>query len=241
MRLPFLSVGILFFFSIFLTPPAHGQSPLDTPLNYALHQYHSYLNPETSFYRGNQYAVYDFQLKKGHPYFDEKRMYNGQVWYDGILYEKVSLALDLVQGTLITNDPYDFYKIVLFTGLVDSFTLEEHFFIHLKDSLNPSAPRNGFYEQLYRGRVLLLKREHKVIEQDLSSVQEGVQHYISHTVSYYLKNGTVYYPVNNERELLYALKDRNKEVKKFIRSQKLSVKKDKENSLIKALAWYDKN
>ena len=122
---------------------------------------------------------------------------------------------------------------------IDRFTIENHVFIHLTDSLNPTAPRYGYYEQLYKGRISLLKKEKKTIGEDLSVPSLGVQKFIVHTVSYYLRIGNIYYPVNNKRSLLNALKDRSKEVRKFIRKNDLSVRNDKENTLLKVTAWYN--
>jgi hypothetical protein len=45
--------------------------------------------------------------------------------------------------------------------------------------------------------------------------------------------------VNNNRSLFNILKDKKKDLKKFIRSQQLSMRKDRENTLIKVTAWYD--
>jgi hypothetical protein len=51
--------------------------------------------------------------------------------------------------------------------------------------------------------------------------------------------GKVYHTVNNNKSLLYVLKDRKKEVRKFIRTNHLSMRRDRENTLIKVTAWYD--
>jgi hypothetical protein len=228
-----------------LIPSVHAQTIakdsliVDSAYAYALHQYHTYLDPEPALYRGGQYVDYDYQLESGHPYFGEHSMRKGTVWYNGIFYENLLLLHDLVKDLIVTNDPVNTYKIVLISDLVDRFTIEDNVFIRLRDSLNPSAPRNGFYEQLYKGRISLLKKEKKSVEDDLSSQEKGVQHYISSTVSYYLKKGAVYYSVNNKSSLLYALKDRNKEIRKFIRKNSLNIRKDKENTLLKVVAWYD--
>jgi hypothetical protein len=45
--------------------------------------------------------------------------------------------------------------------------------------------------------------------------------------------------VNNARSLSHALKDRSRDLKKFIRSHKLSMRKQREFTLIKVAAWYD--
>lgn len=205
----------------------------------ALQLYHSYLTPETGLFRGPRYMEYVHTLREGHPYFDDGHMHPGMIYYDGVLYEHLSLLYDLVKGQVVIDDPFDNYKIGLINELIDSFTSDRHIFIRLRDSLNPSQPHNGFYEQLYKGRMSLLKKEKKVVEDDLSAPAMGVQHYISHSISYYIKKGNTYYSVNNRPALLSVMKDRSKELKKFMRKNGLNVRKDKENTLLRATAWYD--
>jgi hypothetical protein len=218
-----------------------GKDSLGTGVAYAraLQLYHAYLVPETGLYRGGQYGEYAFFFKEGHPYFDENHMREGTILYNGVLYEHISLLFDLVKELVVINDPFNAYKIALINQQIDRFTIENHVFIHLTDSLNPSAPRYGYYEQLYKGRVSLLKKEKKTIGEDLSAPALGVQKFIIYAVSYYLQKGNIYYLVNNKRSLFNALKDRNKEVRKFIRKNGLSVRNDKENTLLKVTAWYN--
>ena len=119
-------------------------------LTNALKTYHNYLTPETELYRGGQYAEYTFLIAKGHPYFDIDSMIIGTVSYNGILYENVPLKYDIVKDALLTDDPYDYYKISLISEQISRFTIGQHVFIRLTDSINRTAPRVGFYEQLER-------------------------------------------------------------------------------------------
>jgi hypothetical protein len=205
----------------------------------ALKQYHDYLDPEPNLYRGGQYAEYGFLLKEGHPYFGEDRLRKGTVTYNGILYENVVLLYDEVQDLLVMPDPIKVFKIVLISNQVDRFTIEDHSFIRLMDSLNPSQPGNGYYEELYKGRITLLKKEKKTIQEDLSVPAEGVRRLIYTRISFYLKMGDVYYSVNSKKALLRRLKDSSREAKRFIRQNHLSFSDDKGNSFAKVVAWYD--
>lgn len=233
-----ISVAALLLFNL-LTVVIKAQSPekdsLATAAAYAsaVQQYHSFMTPEPGLYRGRQYVVYAYQIKDGHPYFDEGHTLNGSVLYDGMLYKDVPLQYDLVKELLVTNGPVSNYKISLFNERVDSFTMGAHIFIRLKDSLTPSAPHVGFYQQLYKGRLTLLKKERKDIQHD-----QDFNQFIEHATSYYLKKDGIYYSVNNKRSLLYALKDRNKELKRFMRKNGLKMGQEKESTLIKVSAWY---
>lgn len=219
--------------------PLSRDSLVQTANDSAIGQYHNYMTPETHLYRGDEYVTYAPQLKEGYPYFGENSKRKGMVAYDKIIYNDVYLYYDLVTGQVVINDFYDVFKIALIGQLVDSFSIENHFFIRLRDSLNPTQPRNGFYERLYSGHIQLLKKEKKTIEEDLYS-SNVVQRFIHGADSaYYLKIGNVYHPVNNKRSLQNLLQDRKKDLRKFIRTQQLSMRKDRENTLIKVTAWYD--
>jgi hypothetical protein len=211
------------------------QSAYDTALNL----YHAYLAPETGLFRGSEYGTYDIHLRDGNPYFIDKKRHPGTIVYDSVLYHDVRLQYDEVKDIVILYDFTNIFKINLFPEMVDRFTMDDHRFIRLKDSLNPNQPRNGFYEVLYKGRITLLKKEKKIIQEDLYS-SNVAQYFIEGAdTSYYLKKGNVYYPVRNTKTLVRALKDRSRDIKKFIRSNGLSMRRDKLNTLIKVSAWYD--
>ena len=211
----------------------------DPAFTFALEQYHTWLDPEPSLYRGPQYVEYDYLLKKGQPWFGDGQMHKGQIRYDSILYADLTLAYDEVTDQVVINEPYESYKIALISELISQFAIGSHLFVRLTDSLNPSAPKNGFYEQLYKGRTTLLKKEKKNIRKDESSEKEGVTQYILSNTSWYLKKGNAYYPVDNKSLVFTALRDKNKELKTYIRNNDLDLKKDKDNALIKILTWYD--
>ena len=203
----------------------------------AVQQYHASMAPETGLYRGSEYVVYAQNFKEGHPYFDKDHMRNGSVLYNGILYKDLPLVYDLVRGLVVTYAPVNAYKITLINELIDSFTIENHIFIRLKDSLNPSAPHPGYYEQIYKGRICIMKKEKKTIREQAGN--DYIEKYIDHTVSYYLIKDNTWYPVNNKRSLLHTLGDRNKEARKFMRRNDLDMSENKENTLLKIAAWYD--
>ncbi|HWK04744.1 MAG TPA: hypothetical protein VNS58_13985 [Puia sp.] len=233
--------GILLFCCLYSSIRAQstGKDSIVTQDGYynALQVYHHYLTPETRLYRGSQYVEYAYWLRDGHPFFDDGRLQKGTIFYDSILYEGILLLYDLVKEQVVISDSYDNYKLFLINEQLDHFTIQRHLFITLKDSLNPSAPRHGFYEQLYKDRITLLKKEKKVIMEDLTTGK--VEKFIDASVSYYLKKGAVYYAVNNKQSLLSALNDRHKEIKKFIRKNGLSMRHDKENTLLQVAAWYN--
>jgi hypothetical protein len=211
---------------------------LDSATALALREYHTYVNPATELYRGPEYVDYAYQIKDGHPFFEDS-LIAGSILYNGILYQHIPLLFDEVLDLVVIKDPYEVWRIGLNREHVDSFTIEDHRFIRVGDSLNPTAPRNGYYEQLYRGRIRLLKRESKSVQVQASFLNQGFEKYTLTSTSYYLKKGETYYAVNNERSLLAAIKDKSREAKRFMRSNRLRMRKDKQNTLVQVITWYD--
>ena len=110
---------------------------------------------------------------------------------------------------------------------------------NLADSTPSSAPSPGLYEQLYSGeRALLLKKEKKTVQEDPPSI-EGPNLYIAHSVSYYLRLGTIYYNFNSRQALFRVMKNKRGDLRRYLRSKGLRRKKDKEQALMAAAAWYD--
>jgi hypothetical protein len=205
----------------------------------ALTLYHTFLTPETGLYKGNEYADYAHLLRDGHPFYGEGKGKMGTISYHGIRYRDVPILYDIVYDQVVIGDYYHIFKIILTSQLIDRFTIEGHSFIRLTDSITPGMPKVGFYEELYAGRVTLIKKETKQIQEDLND-GDHAQRFIQGTdSSYWLRMGNVYYPVNHNKSLLATLRDKKKELRRFIRSNNLSMRKDRESTLIKVAAWYD--
>jgi hypothetical protein len=220
-------------------PTARDNTLTDSGYANALTLYHNFLTPESGLYKGNEYADYAHLLRDGHPFYGEGKLKTGTISYHGIRYRDVPILYDLVYDQVVIFDYYHIFKIILTGQLIDRFTIGDHSFIRLTDSISPGMPKVGFYEELYAGRITLLKKETKQIQEDLNN-GDHAQRFIEGTdSSYFLRMGNIYYPVNHNKSLLATLKDKKKELRHFIRSNNLSMRKDRENTLIKVAAWYD--
>ena len=235
----FLLLTILLCQRLRSQPAARDTVLTDSGYADALALYHDFLTPETGLFKGTEYADYAHLLRNGHPFYGEDKFKIGTISYHGVRYKNVPILYDLVYDQVIIGDYYHIFKIILTSQLIDRFTIEDHSFIRQTDSITPGLPRVGFYEELYAGRITLLKRESKQIQEDLNS-GDHAQRFIEGTdSSYWLRMGNAYYPVNHYKSLFATLKDRKKEVRRFIRSNNLSMRKNREITLIKVAAWYD--
>jgi len=207
----------------------------DTTYQTAINLYHAFLTPEQALYRGCEYIEYTPMLNEGQPYFNNWPLTPGDLVYNGMRYEHVLLQYDVVKDLLITNEPYNFFRIALYSNQVERFSIGEHHFIRLVGSAAPAG--TGFYQQLYTGRLQLLKKEKRTIEEDIAD--GSVHRKLVPSTSYFLRKDNRFYPVNNKGTLLAALSDKRKQVRQYIRSGGIQMKSDKENSLLKIIAWYD--
>ncbi|SKA13570.1 hypothetical protein [Sediminibacterium ginsengisoli] len=221
---------------------SYAQQPAADPaaVYNAVQLYHKALNPETGLYNGSQYLDYTFKLKEGIPFFRSATFTEGAIMYDGVLYEKVPMLLDLVIGSVIIKDPAAIFWIQLINEKVSWFTIGENSFVKIvADSLSGnSIMRTGFYQELYKGKLTMLKRHTKTVQEKIDQL-DGVQRYIDDSRSYYIKKDEQYYAVNSKATLLKVLKDKKSEISQYIRKQKLDLRNDKDHAFAAVAAYYD--
>ena len=100
--------------------------------------------------------------------------------------------------------------------------------------------RSGFWDRIHQGRLVLLKRERKSLNENIVIASDNVRFFIVPSVSYYFEKGGVYHPVNDKKELFDALKDRRRsEIRRVMRRSGLDWRDNKEQLLQLVAAWYD--
>jgi hypothetical protein len=246
MRFPNARFWTFLILSALATLRTEAQSFLkDSPISdsqyaAALRQYHVYVAPEVGLYRGIQYVDYDFTIQRGHPFYGLDSIRYGSVWYNGVGYDSVRMLYDLVKDQLVILDPYNVYKISLYMDRVDSFALDGHLFIRVRDSLAPPSLRFGYCEVIHQGRLVLLRQEQKFLRENLTQTSDNVRLYIDASVSYYLKKDGRYQAVKTRKGLFDFLKDRRRsDIKRIMRKSKLKWRKDREQLLQLVATWYD--
>ena len=211
-------------------------------LHNAVNLYHRFLSPENGLYDGSEYTYYiyyPYTINEGHPFFQTKDFDTGSVFYNNMLYEKVPLLFDIVHEELLINDPSHIFIIRLNTARIGWFIISGHTFVHLfSDSINHTVLNPGFYDLLYNGNTSLFKKVSKVLMENTAS-SEGIKEYIAESDEYFIKKNKQYYRIKNKKSLMLIVNSNKKEVEQFIRKNKLNLKKDLDNSLVKIVAYYD--
>jgi hypothetical protein len=235
----FLFLTSFFFFS---ARSMVAQSPSDDSIlyskavNHLIALYHQSSGDQSGLYNGSQHSGYPFSFEAGQPFFNNDKPGTGSVVYDGILYENVSLQYDEVQEALVMQDSTR--RMRLLNDRIERFTLFNNNFIRIvKDTESTVLIRTGFYNLLYAGKTSMLKREEKIIREDPST---GVLlRFVDSHVYYYIKMNNSYLSIKSKKGLLNIFKDKKKDIRQYIRKNKLSYRKDRDNTLIKTTAYYD--
>lgn len=249
MRFPSTPYFIFLLLSTLTALRTEAQSSLkdntisDSAYAFAVRQYHTYVAPEVSLYRGDQYVDYDFTIQRGQPFLGpDNSIHDGAVWYSRMEYDRVRLQYDLVKEQLVIMDPFNVFKISLNMDKVDSFLLGSHRYFRINDSFAPPILRSGFSERIYQGRLVLLKRERKVLHENIVITSDNVRLFVEWSISYYFLKDGRYHPVNSKRELFEALKDRRRsDIRRVMRKTGLDWSDNKELLLQLVAAWYDGN
>jgi len=205
-------------------------------INNAITLYYQFTEKQARLYNGLEYYDYSPKLQ-GHAYFMDSSWKTGSIIYDGITYRDVSMMYDLVRDEVVILHFNNIKKMGLLSEKVKEFTLQGHHFLRIeKDSLSKSPLTTGFYDKLYEDRSAVLARRIKIIEE---KVTNEVEQYITVHDHYYIRKEGVYHEVSTYKGLLDIFKTDAKEIRQYLRKNKIRYRKNRENAIMKAVAYYD--
>jgi hypothetical protein len=198
--------------------------------------YNPFIEKQSRLYNGIEHQGYSFRIK-GHAYFIQKELTTGSIVYDGLEFANVNMIYDLLKDQVIIQHNNNFSKVGLVSEKVKEFSLLNHHYIRLvADSISRSPLITGFYDEAYKGRLNVLIKRTKWIEETIKDELE--REFIS-TDHFFIQKEGIYYSVRNYKGLLNVLKDRSKEVKQYLRKSRIKYRKGAENAIVKAVVYYD--
>jgi hypothetical protein len=205
----------------------------------AISLYHQSFGNQSGLYNGSQYIAYPFKFRDDdHPFFGSPLFLPGTITYDHVLYPDVYLLYDEVSDVVVFQSAQ--YRIQLVSERIQQFSIAGNLFVRITNN-GPGEPAitNGFYQVLYNGERQVLKKEVKVIQEDIRNNSEGVVRYIETKKSYFIKKDNVHIPVKSKSALLVIMKNRKSDIQQYIKSNKLNFKRGKDMFLQKTAAYYD--
>jgi hypothetical protein len=200
--------------------------------NHALRLYAQSVGAQSGLHNGSAYVEYQ-PLKEEHPYFIPEWA-EGNIQYDGNLYDRVPLLYDLSTDKVITEHTGTLDKIQLVDEKVQFFILNKHRFVYLTDQMVPK----GFYEIVHDSITQVFVRREKA-QQERNTVTEVVRTF-EEKKWYYIYKDNTYFPVRNKKAVLLTFKDKKADLKKFISKNRLKFNNDKIESVRLLAEQYDR-
>lgn len=239
-----LLILCVFIFSVLLNS-AHAQAASDsvntrlTAYDNTITEFYTAIGAKARLYNGKEYNG-DYQGVTGNANFNDATDFNtGNVLYDGFLYKNVKIKFDLYKDLLVIPLYNSYLKISLINDKLTCFDVLGHHFIYIKNDpavINPVSP--GIYDELYGGKVQVLCKRDKSLQQDHSGT--SITSYFAYTENFFIFKNNQYFPANGRGEFLNVFKDKKRELQQFIRTNKLKFNKSgKEQAMAKVAEYYD--
>lgn len=163
----------------------------------------------------------------------------GIVVYYGFSYKNVPLVYDIRNDLLVTVLHDDISRYCLLNEKVSEFTIFSHRFIRVNpDTIGSKIIKPGFYDEIYNGKLQVLVKPTKIIH-----VVKGIMSpddYYEPKTYYFLKKNGIYHAIASEGDILDLLADHKKELKKYIRDNKIKYRQSPADAMFMLAAYYDK-
>jgi hypothetical protein len=130
--------------------------------------------------------------------------------------------------------PNNYSVLSLFSPRVQSFSFGNYKFIYVEKA---KPLENGFYQQLNIGKLSILVKRRKKIDEKIERTQIE-RKFISSNRYYALFNGN-YHPIKNENSILNLLKEHNSEIKQTLKNKGIKYKLDPELAILTIAELYN--
>ena len=204
--------------------------------NNAVNSYYKYTDKQARLYNGWLHIGYSHKIE-GVAYFQDATWKNGTVVYDGLEFPGVNMLYDIYKDELVIQH-FHRLMLTLHNVKVKAFSFGGNKFIrYIHDSTQKGSPSRGFYQELYSGKTTLLAKRVKILEETVTDVLE--QKFVPKNFYYIQKNNT-WYAVKSYKELRKGiLKEKSKEIRQYLRKNKIKYRKERERALILSLQQFD--
>jgi len=197
------------------------------------------IGQQSRLFNGPGYDFYPF-LSDTSAYFQNLRTFEkGTVVYDGYAYTDIPILYDLHKDLVVTLSHDSVGKFSLLSERISDFYQNGHHFIRVvKADTSADSPANsGFYELMYDGKVKILLKRYKNIEETTSSME--YKKYFVPGQNYFLLKDQVYYKVNSENAFMAAFGARKKDFQRYLKEKHIKFRKTPELALLTLADYYD--
>lgn len=236
---------LMFTVSVLLIPSLiFGQHELSDTLHvkaatdHAKNIYYQSGKDHSNLYNGKEYIAFKKNMPEvGTLFFISDEWVDGHVFYDGELYENVSMRLDLLHEKVLVEHK-GHQEIELISEKIKYFELAGHTFLSSNNNIDTKSLSLGFYDLIYDGYTKVFVRRLKVAEERIETQVSMILTFKEKNTISILKNGK-FYEVGNKSSALKIFGDQKSAVKKFMSKNNIRYRANREEALIKMATEYD--
>lgn len=189
-------------------------------------------------YNGKEYIPPQYNFSEGSPYFLAPEARPGTITYDHVKYNDVRLLFDELQNNLVFVD--ETHRIMLLNEKVERFSILDYHFVNIL----PQDPANGekvtgYFQVLFDGNCLLLKKEEKKIRELSSFSAQELAKVVDTRSVWYIKKENEYYKIDGKKTFFELWATRQKEIKDFIKQNHIKFKSNVDDDYAKVTAFCD--
>lgn len=173
-----------------------------------------------------------------HPYLDTQQYREGTVWFDGRMYPKQQMRLNVHMDELVLLVADSHAGIVLAPERVDSVSFSTFVvFYNAPPQTQTRLPDRGYYVRLYNGMYAVWKRQTKLIERVTNGM--NIEQIFTPRTRFYVYKDGQYQSVGSKRSLLKLFAPKKKELNLYIRQQQLNFKNNPDEAIVRTVAYYE--
>jgi hypothetical protein len=173
----------------------------------------------------------------GDQFFLTNAFLKGSVTYNGRIFDNLDLKYDIASDELILS--IELYPIIIMNKeMVDSFSLsfENRKYHVVNAGTDSSGVLKGYINVIYEGSLTLFVKYIKKIQ---PLAVDGRYDLFYQENQMYIKRGIEIMPVIGKKKLLSLLQDKKKEVRNYIKSNRIKLTGKDPGTFIPVLKFYD--
>ncbi len=181
------------------------------------------------------------QIANGHPYFISPDWINGTVTLYGKTFAGVKLNYDIYKDNLVylyESSGGMKIRILLNKNQVATFTLGDHTFTVHDFPAGNYITEKQYFEVLFKGKVSLFNKKTKKFEA-VATRDNPYGKYADAKITRYVLKEDRFYKINNKSSLLKVFYDKEYEIKKYIRKNKIHVRRASDQEMTELFEYYN--
>lgn len=219
------------------------KSTIEFQLGYLYKIYYQNVGSTYKLINGKEYVPY-YNRSKLKPLLLIDKKHTASISLNERKYENVYLEYDTYADELIYFDKSRIinnrlYQIALNKDPIVSFSLYTEMDSLVFRYLNSDKDikfnlAGGFYEVVYEGNSKYIIKHQSTVHE-----KEGIDEYYYTPVNY-ISVGDKYYRIRSSRGFIKLFGDKSDEIRKFMHTSKVNIRKTDKKQIVKVLKYYDK-